>query len=155
MPKERACANDETRPVAPVTTWENEKAKGYALCAESLFRGHVEKVQALRDRQAEYLASLPTDPLEVLKAALKVLHPDAEEYPDGVEEALHLAYALKAMMADESVGEAGRTRDAAIYLADRIAYAMHRATDQLDRIADILGNPGRIERERHLSERHA
>ncbi len=147
MTDERARANDEARPVKPVTNWQNKAANGYALCGESIFRKHIEGTQALRDRQAAYLDSLPSDPPEVIRAALKLMHPNGDNYPEGIEEALHLSYALEALVKDGELDEEGRPRDAALYLADRVAYAMHRATRQLDRIADILRNPSRVERD--------
>ncbi|SFN46749.1 hypothetical protein SAMN04487859_10330 [Roseovarius lutimaris] len=134
--------------IEPVTVWENEEAKGHALCAEYLFREHVEHTQAMRDRHAAYLASLPTDPQEVIRAALKLMHPTGDDYPDGIEEALHLSYALEALVKEGDLDAKGRSRDAALYVASQVSYAMHRATRQLDRISDILGNPGRIERDR-------
>ena len=73
------------------------------------------------------------------------MHPDGDDYPEGIEEALHLSQALEAMIKDGDLDEEGRTRDAALYVADRVVFAMHRATRQLGRISDILKNPGRIE----------
>lgn len=134
--------------IEPVTVWEDEEAKGHALCAESIFRQHIEETQELRGRHAAYLASLPTDPREVIRAALKLMHPTGDEYPDGIEEALHLSYALEALVKEGDLDVKGRSRDAALYVASQVSYAMHRATRQLDRISDILGNPGRIERDR-------
>lgn len=147
MTKERACASDKAMPVEPVTPWENEEANGHALCAEYLFSEYVEQTQALRDHHAAYLASLPTDPQEVIRAALTFMHPSGDDYPDGIEEALHLSYALEALVKEGDLDAKGRSRDAALYVASHLSYAMHRATRQLDRIADILGNPGRIERD--------
>lgn len=142
MTNERARANDTPQ---PVTRWQNEEVKGHALCYEDLFTEHVEKTKALRERQATYLASLPTDPPEAIRAALKVLHPDGDCYPEGIEEAMNLTYALEAMMKDGDLDACGGSRDAALFLADRVTSALHRATRQMDRIADILGNSNRIE----------
>lgn len=147
MTDERARANDEARPIEPVTDCENNGSKGYALCSASIFRDHVEGTRALRDRQAAYLESLPSDPKEVICAAYKLMHPDGDKYPHGIEEALHLSHALEALVKGGDLDTEGRTRDAALNVAHRVAYAMHRATRQLDRISDILGNPGRIERD--------
>lgn len=147
MTNERARASDEVRPVEPVTSSENKAAKGHALCGESTFREHIEGTQALRDRQAAYLDSLPSDPPEVIRAALKLMRPKGDEYPDGIEEALHLSHALEVMVEEGDLDEDGFNRNAALYIVDRVVMAMHRATRQLDRISDILGNPGRIERD--------
>ena len=51
------------------------------------------------------------------------------------------------MVKHGSTDDDGPERDAAIYLADQVAHAMVRATEQLDRISDILDNPARLERE--------
>lgn len=135
--------NDDNH--APVTTWENEKARGLALCAEYTFRERVEHAQSLRDRHAAYLGTLPTDPREVILATQKIMHPTGDDYPDGIEEALHLSCALEALVREGDLDAQGQSRDAAIYVASQVSFAMHRAIRQLDRIADILGNPGRIE----------
>ena len=144
MTKERACASDEARPIKPVTKWENNASNGQALCSEYLFREQVEQTRVLRDRQAAYRKSLPTDPPEAIRAALRIMHPTGDDYPDGIEEALHLSFALEALVRAGDLDAQGRSREAALYVADRVSDAMHRATRQLDRIADILGNPGRI-----------
>lgn len=130
--------------ITPVTDWENKAVKGHALCAEYVFREHIEDTQALRDRQAAYLESLPSDPPEVIRAARSLLHQDSDEYPEGIKEALHLSHALEALVKDGDLDENGKNRAAALYVAHRIVMAMHRATQQLDRISDILGNSGRI-----------
>lgn len=139
-------------PLKPVTHWENAASKGQALCAEYIFREHIEQTQALRDRQAAYLKSMPTDPTEVIRAAIKLMHPKGDDYPDGIEEALHLSYALEALVKEGDLEAQGRSRDAALYVARTLSFAMHRATLELDRISDILKNPDRIERERREEE---
>lgn len=139
--------SNSTDQTTPVSEWENNAAKGYALCAEHTFRDHIERTQALRDRQAAYLESLPRNPPEAILAAIELMHPNGDSYPDGIEEALHLSCALEALVKDGDLAAECRTRDAALYVADRVAFAVHRATRQLDRIAHILRNPGRIERD--------
>lgn len=146
--KKGPAVTNSTDELKPVTMWENKAAKGHALCAESTFRDHIESAQALRDRQAAYLDSLPSDPPEVIRAARRLLHQGSDEYPEGIKEALHLSHALEALVKEGDLNEDGFDRDAALYVAHRIVIAMHRATRQLDRISDILGNPGRIERDR-------
>ena len=83
MTNERARASSDALPIEPVTVWENEEAKENALCDEYLFREHVEYTQALRDRHEAYLASLPTDPREVIRAAIKLMHPTGDQYRMG------------------------------------------------------------------------
>ena len=153
MTNERASASDDARPIEPVTDWENDDSKGLALCAESLFREHVELAQARRDRQAAYLDSLPTDPTEVIRAALKLMHPRGETYLEGFEEALHLSVALEALIKDGDVDEEiSISRESALHIADRIVTSLRQAARQIDRISDILGNPPRIERESKFPE---
>lgn len=148
MTKERACANDTARQVEPITSWDNEACDGLALCRDDIFHERIDTAQELRDRQAAYLESLPTDTQTATSAALKLIHPGGNDYPDGIEEALHLCFALEALVKQGDLDAQGRSRDAAFYIVDRVGHAMHRATRQLDHISNILGNPGRVERGR-------
>ncbi len=127
----------------PVLPHENRKARGYALCREGIFRAHVAEVEQLRARQAEYLASLPTDPREAIRAALELLHPNDEEYPDGIEEALHLSIALEAL--DAVNGNGDDACAATAYVGARVSAALCRAAQQISLVSDILDNPGRLE----------
>lgn len=132
---------------SPVSTWENEKVKGAALCCtRTLNRGRAE-VEKLRARQAEYLASLPTEPKEVISAALKEMHLNGESYPGAFEEAMHLSKALRPMIEHSDTDEPGPDRDALLWIADRIMFGLERTARNLDHISEILGNPRRIERE--------
>ncbi len=146
MTKERASATAQTRPAEPVTVWENENAKGQILCSEYLCREHIEKVEKLREQQAAYRASLPIDPPKVITAALDLIHPGGNSYPDGVEDALHLSYALEALVKYGDLAAQGGERDAALHIAHSLIMAMSSAIEKLDRISDILGNPDRVER---------
>lgn len=138
MTKERASANNGTRPIKPVDKWENSAVHGNALCYEQFYREFIERTQTLRDRQAAYRASLPTDPQDKIRAAREILQHGGEDYPDGIEEALHLSYALEAMLKQSDLDVEGRSRNAALYIADRLSMAMHRAVGQLDRMSHIL-----------------
>ena len=144
MTKERARANEELR---PVSSWENNQAKGHALCGQYMWGEHKDEVKTLRNRQAAYLNSLPSDPQDAISAAKKLLDFEYSAYPEGIEKALHFSFALEAMVKHSSTDDDGPEHDAAIYLADQVAHAMVRATEQLDRISDILDNPARLERE--------
>ncbi|OOY24437.1 hypothetical protein BMI91_10370 [Thioclava sediminum] len=146
MTNERACANNDAQSVEPVSHWENEEVHRHALCVEPIFRDHIAKVEALRNRQAAYVASLPTEYPAAVSAVLNIVHPEFESYPDGVEEALHLSFALEAMIKNSGVEGQGRSRDAAVYVAERISDAMHRAVQSLDKITDILQNADKAER---------
>lgn len=140
MTKERASANNGNRPVEPVDKWENRAVHGNALCYETFYQEFIERTQALRDRQAAYCASLPTDPHDKIRAARDILQHGGEDYPDGIEEALHLSYALEALVKEGDLDAEGRSRDAALYIADRLSSAMHRAVGQLDRMSHILSS---------------
>ena len=145
MTNERACANDETQPVKPVAYWENNEVKGHALCAENVFLKHIERAQTLRDRQEAYHASLPTDRSAAISQALKIMHHEGTEYPEGTEEALYLSYAMLAILKEGDLDQDGFPRDAALYLADRLACCMITATSKLDHMAEILKSPSRAE----------
>lgn len=128
--------------IEPVTRWENKEVKGHALCSDFVFQDHLTNAQALRDRQAAYLNSLPTDPTDVIKAAREIMHPGyVNEYPEGIEEALHLSVALEAMIKAGDLDVEGRPRDAALYVAEHVCTAMHRAVRALDRLNHVLGQP--------------
>ena len=84
---------------------------------------------------------------EACHAAMRLMEGGHGYYPEGFEMARHLSCALEAMIRHSDTDDEGPERDAAIYLADKAVQSMMRATEQLDRIADILGNPGRVKRE--------
>lgn len=122
--------------------WENKGVKGHALCSEFVFQDHLTNAQALRDRQASYLNSLPTDLTDVIKAAREIMHPGyVNEYPEGIEEALHLSVVPDAMTKAGDLDVEGRPRDAALYVAERVFTAMHRAVRALDRLDHVLAKP--------------
>lgn len=133
---------NQSKIVAPVTEWENTHASGLALLGEKYYQERLEYVQALRRRQATYLDSLPDEPKEAIQAAWAEMHPEGEKYPDGIEQALYLSYALAAQVKAGDAEDEGRSREAVLWVADRIALGLHRATFQLDRISDILRKAG-------------
>lgn len=141
--------NDAVRPVA---SWENEKVHGAALCAESLFEDNIRKAKELRERQARYEAGLPTDPHDIILSAKGIMHPDAESYPEGIEEAMHLSTALKVLVRHEELDARSPERDAASYIAGRLESAIQTAAEKLDRLSDILDTPNRLEREEFQKE---
>ncbi|WP_299677439.1 hypothetical protein [uncultured Roseobacter sp.] len=147
MTNERACANNRTRP-KPVTRRENASVQGQALCADYIFRENIEKAERLRSQQANYLDSLPAEPSDAIRAALGLMNGGGLGYPEGAEEVLHFSVALEAMIQNGHIDEEGPVRDAALYMADRVAMAAWKMSTQLDLISDLLQNPGRIERDR-------
>lgn len=135
----------------PVDSYVNEMVDGLALCADSIFEEKLAEVGRLRRRQADYLASLPTKADDCISAAVKILHHDSEEYPEGFEEALYLSFALEPMIRDLRTEDPGIERQALLYVADRVRWGLERASRKLDRVSDILCNPGRIEREERIA----
>ncbi|MBZ0123841.1 MAG: hypothetical protein K8F31_08140 [Roseovarius sp.] len=129
---------NKSKIVAPVSNWENAHANGLALLNEEYFQERLEYIKALRRRQATYLDSLPDEPREAIRAAWAEMHPEGERFPDGIEQALYLAYALSAQVKAGDADDEGLSRDAVLWVADRIALGLHRATFHLDRISDLL-----------------
>ncbi|QOL80455.1 hypothetical protein [Pseudooceanicola spongiae] len=147
MTNERVCANNAPMPAESVKAWQNESVHGLALCAEHIFKDHIQKAEDLRAQEASYRAGLPKTPDDALRSGLRVIHPEGEDYPEGVEEALHLSFALEAMLRKGELDEAGPSHDAALYVADRITLAMQLVVRQLDYLSDVLGSPGRVARD--------
>lgn len=131
----------------PVNVWENETVNGMALCLDFVHQKETAKIDAYRAQQAEYLKSLPTKPEECLTAALRVLHQGGENHPEGFEEALYLSVALAPLLRSIQTDGPGLERTALLYIADRIRLSLFRLMPKLDEVADILGNPARLERD--------
>jgi len=131
----------------PVSIHENRAVNGLALSADPVFEETVTTARELRQRQAEYRKSLPTDPAEAIRLALRHLEYDTGDYPEGVEEALHLSAMLVEALRYSEVAGYEWEPEAAIYVADRIEMAMRRATAALDRVNDILRNPANAARD--------
>lgn len=129
-----------------VSSFENDEVGGLALSCEPIFQDRISQAKKLRERQAAYLATLPTDPTEVVRASLKLMNPNGNNYPEGIEEALHLSTALAALFRGDDPFDSDRTYEAAMYIAERVSDAMHEATNQLDHVSDILCNPARNEK---------
>lgn len=129
---------------APVSRWDNELVQGMALTADGVHAHQMERVDALRKRQAEYLASLPVEPKAAIRAALDKMHPDGWSYPVGFEEALHLSKALRPMIQHLDTSTPGPDRDALLWIADRIRAGLEDAERSLDQIAGILQQPLRL-----------
>ena len=139
MTSEKTSANDEVLPSYPVSQSENEEVRGLALCCDSAFEDEMKLVDNLRSRQKAYRASLPTDPDEIITAALAAMYPGGGDYPDGFEEALHLSHAL-VVMVEDGIDDAGSNRDAAVYIADRVIECLRNLGRSLDQVGDLLSN---------------
>lgn len=140
-----------TSQLQPVSLEENESVQGAALSADHLFEERIADARRLRERQSEYLKSLPSDREAAIKLALKYLENDCGEYPEGIEEALHLSSALVEVLRFSKVSGYQWEPEAAIYMADRIEMAMRQAVVALDRANDALRNPAKIERDSQTS----
>ena len=138
--------------VRPVSSWENERVHGAALCAESLFEEHIERAKELRERQAKYEATLPTEPHDIISSAKGVLHPYGESYPEGIEEAMHLSTALTVLVRHGDFDTHSPEREAASFMASRVENGIRTAVEQLDRVSDLLSTPDRLERREFQSE---
>lgn len=149
MPNERVCANSETvsAHIRPVSYQENRKVGGKALCREGVLASDMEKIAGLRDHQARYLASLPTQPRDAIEASFEILNPGFDNYIEGFEEALHLSQALAALIEKGDLGEDDWELDAAKFVSQRVTDHLHRMQNQLDHLSYVLSNPKRVERE--------
>ncbi len=147
MTKQETNSSPDSHPVEPVSDAENIKVHGKALCDERLFLDHIKEVKGLREQQGAYLASLPTEPKDAIKAALRILHPSGENYPSGMEDAMQLSTAIVAMLRDDGIGGDGWMREAANHIAFQVEVYLHGLAEQIDRVSDILSNPGRHERD--------
>lgn len=125
----------------PVSIHENRAVNGMALSADPVFEETVTTALELRQRQAEYRKSLPTDPAEAIRLALRHLQYDRSDYPEGIEDALHLSSALADLMLVACDQEKSFDPIAANYIAERMETAMRKAVAALDRANDILRNP--------------
>ena len=92
---------------------------------------------------------MPTEPDEIISEALKIMHPDAQLYPAGIEDALHLSYALFEMVKN-GIDETGPNRDAAMYIADRVNTDLIRAALELERLGHVLANRHRTDVAREI-----
>lgn len=129
----------------PVTPWENAEVNGLALCHPRVLEGEMEKVQNLRERQAKYLASLPTAPEDCLAVALGILQSDKEnDLPEGLQEAVSLSFAVRAMVAEVTEQMQGPEIDAMLFLAARLQERLQGTVDSIKRVCDVLGNPAKL-----------
>ncbi|MGR3515383.1 MAG: hypothetical protein ACU0GG_21675 [Paracoccaceae bacterium] len=122
----------------PVTRHENREAKGGALACDRVWKGHVEEVEELRRRQADYLATLPTEPHQAMEAIRKSMHPSGQSYPEGVERAYYFSLAIQALTKSEFLSEGGPESDAIYYLADVMEDDLRNVMGDLDHISAIL-----------------
>ena len=125
-------------PVRPVNTWDNDYYHRLPLTADGVFREFMNDVTELRARQKAYLDSLPADPIEAARKAKEILHPDGEDYPEGFEKALHLSWALEALLKGRDLDASGRERDAALWIAREVTSALSAAAVRLEHVSDLL-----------------
>jgi len=128
----------------PVSSRENETVSGMALAGDVVFEVNLQKTRKLRERQGEYLKSLPTEPEHAIETALEFLEHNYGAYPEGIEEARFLSTGLLEMLRHSKVSDDEFNTDAAIYLADRIEMAVQKAVTAIDRANDALRNPAKL-----------
>lgn len=134
--------------VEPVTKWENQALNREVFMGLTVREGHLARVDKLRARQAEYLASLPTDPTECLSAALEVLQPDEySSLPDGLEEAFNLAFAIEPMISDLMADDPSPALDALLFVARRVREGLEKTVPRIEHVIKIIGNPDRVTKE--------
>lgn len=147
MTNQRVGANDEIRELKPVTLRENDAVGGLALCVETVFREKIGHAQELRDRQANYLANLPSDPVHAIKAASQLLHVQGKSVPEGLEEAIHLCCALHSLIKDDDIEDVLYKREAAISISAQTIDTLRNVEAAIGKVSDILGNAQRKLRE--------
>lgn len=126
----------------PVTDWENEEVHGKALSCRKLFEMDLAKVQALREREAAWQASLPKEAEEACKAALKEICSQDNDWGEPFKEAVYLSFALRPMIMHLRLDDHGPDRDALLWIVDRIQHRLEGEQARMDRVMDILGAPG-------------
>lgn len=130
--------NSRRWPAMPVTKWDNKTYHGLPLSDDVMHRAFMDDVAELRARQQVYEETLPSTSHEALGAALRVMHPDGEEYPEGLEKALHLSCALRALINGRDLDAEGLERDAALWIAGELIDGLSTAATRLDHVSNIL-----------------
>jgi hypothetical protein len=133
--------NDAPR---PVSREENEAANGSALCARQLWDNHIATVEHLRQRQADYRASLPTSHEAAILQAVKLLSPSWEDCPPCLERASNMAVLLEIILRGESENDLEYGREALSWAAERVAEDLSEMRDVLSRALDVLRNPDEL-----------
>lgn len=144
-----------TEGIKRVSDEENKAVDGHALCAEMFFERHIAEAQALRARQAAYLASLPTEPAEAIKAAQHILHPSGDNYPFGFEEALHCSVALEAMVKEMVRNPLALNERALFFFTEKLVDRLGDTLKELEALSCVLANPARLAREARVAAVHA
>lgn len=111
-------ASDSPR---PVTDWENKEVNFMASACDSLHERDMTKVRELRGRPRDYIASLPSEPIEATAAIWKLL---SDEMDEGLRKAQHALILVE---------EALRQCDVDGYpsLQDALAWAAMEASDEV------------------------
>lgn len=79
------------------------------------------------------------------KDFLKWLQPDGQEFPQNYEEVRHLGAVLRSMIDAGNLDEPGPSRDAALFVADKLVECLTRHTADLnwlrEAVSERLGSP--------------
>lgn len=117
MTKERACANDETRPVCRVESHVNDELRGDVFHYKEGYDARNAKVMEHRQRQEAYFANLPKEPLEAIREINSVLRQskENERLADAPSNAL---YIIQTLAMTDGIDESQQTAEAFYWLAE-------------------------------------
>lgn len=73
------------------------------------------------------------------KDFLKWLQPDGQEFPQDYEEARHLSAALRSIIEAGNLDQPGPSRDAALFVADKLVEGLTRHTGDLNSLREAAG----------------
>jgi len=122
---------------------ENRKVDGLGVCSEAVFAKCIADATEVRQRQAKYLASLPSAVEDRLTAARREISGDLYEMPDTMVEAGTLAIALRMMLNDSELGWRYRDMEGARWIGDRIDVCLREVEGKILKAIDILQEPAR------------
>lgn len=121
----------------PVSDSENAETKGAALACEAIYQDNLQKVSRLRKRQAEYLASLPTEPTEKLTSIMELMKGEHDRFPDEAHQALNLSVMLEVFVKHGDMELHSPEHKAAIYVAEMITDNLHALQGKLRGVWDV------------------
>ncbi|WP_208348804.1 hypothetical protein [Pseudaestuariivita rosea] len=129
--------------IRAIEEWENTAAKGLARCAPKIFDEQINYIQGLRERQKDYLASLPKDPEQAISEASKVLEEIFDDHPNSIRETLMLAQVLEELFANRCHPDNLFERDPAAVVIEQLVEVLKTYVAAIGRINDLLRNSRR------------
>lgn len=134
--------------IEPVSDYENRRVHGEALCDTEILKDHMQKVEELREQHKGYIDNLPSEPGAAFHEALKTMHPDSQQYPDGFEEALHLSQLIEEVLRQSDLDKDCALQEATAFAAMRCAEGLVRVQNAMDHISQVLSKAHRASQER-------